>query len=80
MQGVCWQEDGAIEVVRETTVTASDLHGDDDKFRDDTELGGEGGVVRGVAEGEADGAVRGDDFEEAGCEIALEDETNETKV
>lgn len=58
------QEDGAVELVGETAVAATDLHGDDGEFGDYRELGGEGGVDTGVAEGHADGAVGGDDLEE----------------
>jgi len=60
------QEDGAVELVGKAAVAATDLHGDDDKFGDDGELGGEGGVDVRVAEGHADGAVGGDDLEEDG--------------
>lgn len=50
-------------------MATTDLHGDDDEFGNCAELGGEGGVGVGVAEGEADSAVGGDDFEED-CEEA----------
>lgn len=46
----------------------TDLHGDDDEFGEGLELAGERGVCARVAEGEADGAVRGDDFEQDGEE------------
>lgn len=49
-------------------MATTDLHGDDDEFGEGFELCGEGGVGAGEAEGEADGAVCGDDFEEDGEE------------
>lgn len=60
------QEDGAVELVGQAAVAATDLHGDDDEFGDDGELGGEGGVDIRVAEGHADGAVGRNDLEEDG--------------
>lgn len=68
MEGFRREEDSAIECVGEPAVAASDLHGDDDEFGEGLELAREGGVDARVAEGEADGAVGGDDFEEDGEE------------
>ncbi len=68
MQGFRGQKDSAVEGVREAAVAATDHHGDDDEFGDDGKFAGEGGVDIWVAEGEADGAIGGNDFEEAGEE------------
>ena len=68
MQALARQQDGAVERVGETAVAAADLHGDDDEFGEGLELAREGGVGVRVAEAEADGAVRGYDFEEDGEE------------
>ena len=62
------QENSFVEFVGETAVAATDLHGDYDKFADDSEFGREGCVDTGVAEGEADGAVGADNFKEYGKE------------
>lgn len=66
MQRFAGQEDGAVELVGKAAVAATDLHGDDDEFGDYRELGGEGGVNVGVAKGQADSAVGGDDLKQDG--------------
>lgn len=68
VQRLARQEDGAVELVGKAAVAAADLHGDDDEFGEDGELGGEGGVDVRVAEGHADSAVGGDNLEEDGEE------------
>ncbi len=68
MERFAWEQDSAIKGVGQTTMTATNLHGDDDEFGQGTKLRGEGGVAIGVAERETDGAVGGDDFEEDGEE------------
>lgn len=68
MQGLRGKQDSAVEGVGQPAVAAADLHGYDDEFGKGLEFAGERGVCAGVAEGEADGAVGGDDFEEDGEE------------
>lgn len=64
VQRFAGQQDGAVELVGQAAVAATDLHGDNDELGEDGEFGGEGGVNVGVAHGEADGAVGRDDLEQ----------------
>lgn len=64
VQRFAGQQDGAIEGVRQTAVSAADLHGDDDQLAQGLELAREARVDAGIPHAEAHSAVRRDDLEE----------------
>jgi len=57
------QKDSSIKLIRQTTMTTTDLHGDDDQLAHDAELAGEGWVEPGISQTEPNSTVCGNNLE-----------------
>lgn len=64
VQALGRKQDGAVERIRQATMTTSDHHCNDDQLGEDFELGTEGRINGGVSERETDRSISGDDLKQ----------------
>lgn len=58
------QQDGSVKPVRQTTMPATDLHGDDDEFADDGELRAKRGIDPFGPHAQAHGTIGADNLKQ----------------